>query len=138
MLYRVHEHRKAGYWHRQETRVLSQGSEGYKGQRITAAQAGDWGAEEPYRQDAGKAGDTVKQVKNTHPHHVFTAHERGHELLLVGGGRNAYLWVGPRDGGIGGTIYTFVGQQTLRALARAILREVPARKLGGKREQVRR
>lgn len=50
-----------------------------------------------------------------------------HELVLTGTGANAYLWVGPEERGRG-QIYTFSGQETLRALAKQILKHVPARK----------
>lgn len=46
------------------------------------------------------------------------------ELLLVGRGRSAYLWAG-RDSG---QCVTFSGRQTLRKLAKIILREIPERK----------
>lgn len=45
------------------------------------------------------------------------------ELLLVRGGQSAYLWAGPDKGG--GYISIISGPATLRALARAILKEVP-------------
>lgn len=59
-------------------------------------------------------------------HHAFRATEHTCEILLVRGGRHSYLWVGEESAG--SRVYTFTGQQGLRALARAILREVPARK----------
>lgn len=51
-------------------------------------------------------------------------HNRG-ELLLVGRGRNAYLWAGPD----GSACVTFSGSKTLRRLARAILKHVPVRRV---------
>lgn len=47
------------------------------------------------------------------------------ELLLVGSGRNAYLWAGV-DGNY--EPVTFSGQQTLRKLAKKILETIPERK----------
>lgn len=58
--------------------------------------------------------------------HTFRMVEGNYELLIVGRGRNAYLWAGSNAGTIGCT--TFTGQQALRSLARAILRAVPPRK----------
>jgi len=46
------------------------------------------------------------------------------EMMLVKGGRMAYLWVGPERGRDG--IYTFSGAVALRKLAKAILEEVGA------------
>jgi hypothetical protein len=49
------------------------------------------------------------------------------ELSLVKGGRRAYLWVGVRwkpDAGWK-TIITFSGNESLRKLAEAILKEIP-------------
>jgi hypothetical protein len=54
--------------------------------------------------------------------HVFTAKQLTGEFIVVRGGRRAYLWVAEP----GGTVATLHGQETLRKLARAILREVPA------------
>jgi len=47
------------------------------------------------------------------------------ELLLVGNGRNAYLWAGV-DGNY--EPVTFTGQQTLRKLAKTILETIPERR----------
>lgn len=50
------------------------------------------------------------------------------ELILVRGGRNAYLWAG--DSHCLGTLH---GPATLRKLAHAILKEIPAPKRATKR-----
>lgn len=66
-------------------------------------------------------------VKPKHTHHVIRIRcdiDNG-ELLLVGSGRNAYLWAG-LDGNYDPV--TFSGQQTLRKLANTILQNVPARR----------
>lgn len=65
-------------------------------------------------------------VKNQARHHRITLEERAYaELVLVRGGRNAYLWLrGLHDEGIG----IITGQVALRKLAHAILREVPPAK----------
>lgn len=63
----------------------------------------------------------MSRVTNSEKGHVITLAgdmNRG-ELLLVKGGRNAYLWVGDRD-----VVITFSGPSTLRKLATAILNEV--------------
>ncbi len=45
------------------------------------------------------------------------------EMILNGTGRQAYLWIGPGDtNDVQKTIYTFSGQKTLRAFAKAILK----------------
>lgn len=65
-------------------------------------------------------------VRNKDPWHRLTIHDEG-ELILVGTGRRAYLWAGPRDRQDDGP-YTFSGPVALRKLAYEILRTVPARK----------
>lgn len=66
----------------------------------------------------------MRQVKVREPHYQFHAQESGQDLIVIGKGRRAYLWVGPTAGNILGarnTVYTFSGTKTLRAFARAIL-----------------
>lgn len=64
--------------------------------------------------------------------HTFRLVDGKAELILVGKGGHAYLWTGPNDGTCVGCT-TFSGQQSLRKLARAILRTVPARKHSSRR-----
>ena len=64
-------------------------------------------------------------AKPQHAHHTFRLLDKENELLLVGKGSHAYLWVGPIQDG---KAHVLGGQQALRALARAILRNVPPRK----------
>ena len=68
-----------------------------------------------------------KFVKPQQKYHAVRLRSDGNqgELLLVGKGRNAYLWAGT-DGNY--VPVTFSGQQTLRKLAKAILENVPERK----------
>jgi len=60
--------------------------------------------------------------------HRFRATERDGEVILVGGRRNAYLWIGPAEASSQKDVYTVSGPVGLRALARAILREIPCQK----------
>lgn len=54
-------------------------------------------------------------------HHVLrlVSDSGNEELILVSGGKRAYLW--SRDG-------TYSGQQSLRKFAKAILNEIPRKK----------
>lgn len=64
----------------------------------------------------------MRQVKPKSDHHTFCGRERNRQIVLVGKGRGAYLWVGPTEGNVlGGSVYSFSGTKTLRAFARAIL-----------------
>lgn len=63
----------------------------------------------------------MRQRKPQLNSHAFDATEGTRELILVKGGRHAYLWAGLLDGS--GATYIFSGVGALRALARAILRE---------------
>ena len=67
-----------------------------------------------------------KFVKPIHDYHELRLRSDNNEgeLLLVGKGRTAYLWAGV-DGNF--TPVTFSGQQTLRKLAKHILKVVPER-----------
>ena len=58
---------------------------------------------------------------------------RAREILVVKGGRRAYVWVGGDEN----QVLIVQGAATLRKLARAILREVPVpkRKPSGKSDQ---
>lgn len=47
------------------------------------------------------------------------------ELILVRGGKRAYLWTG--DNVHSDPIRVYCGPKTLRALAKAILKEIPAK-----------
>lgn len=60
-------------------------------------------------------------------HHLARLRSDGDdgELLIVGKGKQAYLWIG-RD--VGNECVTFSGQQTLRKLARLVLKTIPAKK----------
>lgn len=66
-------------------------------------------------------------VKNAEEHFAITLREYGQELIFLAGGRSSYLWVGPDDERQA-TIYTFSGPAALRALAKAILAEIPSPK----------
>lgn len=66
----------------------------------------------------------IKPEEKWHQLRVRSDRNNG-ELLLVGTGRNAYLWAGC-DGN--GAVVIFTGQQTLRKIAKAILANVPERK----------
>lgn len=57
------------------------------------------------------------------PYDKFSAREVKREISLVGGGKRSYLWVGPVKGEPG-FVYTFSGEKFLRALAKAIMKEV--------------
>ena len=47
------------------------------------------------------------------------------DIVLVPGGLRAYLWIGPSDEERRpGTVYTVSGAKALRALAKAVLKEV--------------
>lgn len=67
-----------------------------------------------------------KFVKPEYEHHALRLRSDSDtgELLLVGKGRNAYLWAA-LDGN--SMPVTFSGQQTLRKLAKHILKTVPER-----------
>ncbi len=56
----------------------------------------------------------------------FAAKQKTGPVHLVSGGRRAYLWCAPSE--YGWAVTTLHGPATLRKLARAILREVPAPK----------
>lgn len=61
-------------------------------------------------------------VKPKEKHHVFQIRsDHGDDVILVGSGKRAYLWAGakPQHG-----CTTVSGPATLRALAKAILKEV--------------
>ena len=45
------------------------------------------------------------------------------DIVLVPGGRRAYLWIGPANGN--GSVYTVSGVAALKAIARSILLELP-------------
>ena len=64
----------------------------------------------------------MMQVDVDEDHFMFQAVEDENEIVLVDKGRHAYLWVGRSDDT--GNIYTFSGPLALRALARAILKNV--------------
>ncbi len=68
-----------------------------------------------------------KFVKPQSDEHIATLRSDGNlgELIVVSSGRRAYLWAGSDDGH---DCVTFSGQQTLRKLARIILKEIPERK----------
>ena len=70
-----------------------------------------------------------KLVKPQNAHHIAILRCDGNdgEMLLVKGGRRAHLWCAPDPDGQS-PVLTFSGQQSLRAFARMILREIPARK----------
>jgi len=74
----------------------------------------------------------MRQRKPQFDQHRYRATDGNDEVILVGGGRRAYLWVGENDEApptsTPRTTRTFSGAEGLRALARAILREVPAPK----------
>jgi len=74
-------------------------------------------------------------VKSKEAHHKFTGREYSNssvgkikrEILLVGSGKNACLWVGetyPQED-FWKKIVIFSGPKTLRALAKAILKAIP-------------
>ena len=65
----------------------------------------------------------IKSIDKWHRIRILSDRDEG-EMLLVGTGRNAYLWAGRP----GSSCVTFNGQQTLRKLAKAILANVPERK----------
>lgn len=59
----------------------------------------------------------------------FAAKQKTGTVHLVGGGKRAYLWCALPDGSSAwANVVTLSGPATLRKLARAILREVPAPK----------
>lgn len=68
----------------------------------------------------------ARQIKPKASHHVFSAYGDDYGVVadvhLVQGGRRAYLWIG-RRGVPQGTV-TLSGPKFLRALAKAILKEV--------------
>lgn len=68
----------------------------------------------------------ARALKPQSSHHKICIREdfNAGEIILVSGRRRAYLWVGQ----INGAIYVFSGPQTLRSLAKAILKEIPPRK----------
>ena len=70
----------------------------------------------------------MRQLEPEVEYHKFRAVQAYSELLLIGSGSDACLWAGPV--GVMGTmtIHTFSGPASLRALARAILKFVPAPK----------
>lgn len=65
----------------------------------------------------------ARVVKKREPHHALDIKDdRGLEVALIKGGpRRAYLWVGCDHNRL---VSTISGAGTLRALAKAILREV--------------
>lgn len=63
----------------------------------------------------------MRQVRNAEPHHVFTATEDSRQVMVIGRGRQQYLWVGPVAPSSSLPIYVFGGQGGLRKLALAIL-----------------
>lgn len=65
---------------------------------------------------------SARQVRPEFDCHVFRARDNGSEVILVGGGRLAYLSFAPTPGNLTGSLS---GPQTLRALAKAILKEIP-------------
>lgn len=65
---------------------------------------------------------SARRVKLEVYQHVFRARDNGAEVILVGGGRFAYLYFSPVPGYLTGALS---GPRTLRALAKAILKEVP-------------
>ena len=73
----------------------------------------------------------MRQVKPREKWHIWAAKGlvdwQVASALLVGPGANSYLWVRRGDG-----IAYMQGQETLRSLARAILRTVPPRKRKGR------
>lgn len=65
----------------------------------------------------------ARVVKNQEPHHALSIKDdHGLDVTLIAGGkRRTYLWVGCDHNRL---VATVSGEKTLRALARAILREV--------------
>lgn len=64
----------------------------------------------------------ARVVKNKEPHHALTIKDdNGLNVVLVRGGTRAYLWA---DGNHNRLVNTVSGVKTLRALAKAILKEV--------------
>jgi hypothetical protein len=66
----------------------------------------------------------ARVIANKSADHVLTINadtKPGDEIILIRGGRRAYLWIGGEDG----RVIHASGPKTLRALAEAILREVP-------------
>lgn len=79
----------------------------------------------------------AKFAKPEHDHHavrLLSDGQRG-ELLVVRRGRHAYVWAGVIANGHLAGVVTFSGQQTLRKLARLILKNVPAAKPRPKRKR---
>lgn len=75
----------------------------------------------------------ARVTKPRQKHHRIRLVERGAfcpvKLVLVAGGRrNTYLWIGSMNG-VERPCFTLSGPESLRALARAILREIPAKRL---------
>jgi hypothetical protein len=65
------------------------------------------------------ANKVIPNKEKSHRITIKCDHRNG-EIILVGGGRNAYLWIGSE-----GTCATHLsGRATLRKLAKAILAEV--------------
>ena len=76
-----------------------------------------------------KSGGQVmanNNIQKAGPHHIIRIRsKRGNgEIVLIRGGRQAYLWAGPTAGSPRMDVYTLSGEKTLRALAYAILGEV--------------
>lgn len=70
-------------------------------------------------------------VKSKDRHHTLTVRGASAELIVIGfGKRNSYLWIGrPQDyrGADPNAVMTISGTKTLRAIAKAILKQVGTR-----------